>query len=136
MHLGLRNGENGVLNRLTNAAQHLFEGPSGWQCGWVDTPCIAHQQGRNGVDGGYTERGRHRSSVQYGNGRRYESYRRDGFWSVTEPKYVSVIAGTSVVQPVMAAGEAPAGRGEFPYHLRQRTDRNEDRRRRLSGCLP
>lgn len=27
VHLGLRNGENGVLNRLTGAEQHLFEGP-------------------------------------------------------------------------------------------------------------
>ncbi len=26
MHSGLRNGENGVLNRLTNAAQHLLKG--------------------------------------------------------------------------------------------------------------
>lgn len=26
VHLGLRNGENGVLNRLTNAAQHLLKG--------------------------------------------------------------------------------------------------------------
>ena len=27
VHLGLRNGENGVLNRLTEAEQHLFQGP-------------------------------------------------------------------------------------------------------------
>ena len=112
MHLGLRNGENGVLNRLTNAAQHLFEGP--------------HPVGNVGVQIHHVSpinKGETVWTVDIQNvaviGRLFNTGTVDmrkviavTGSEVTEPKYVSVIAGTSVVQPVMAAGVKHQRAGE------------------------
>ena len=112
VHLGLRNGENGVLNRLTNAAQHLFEGP--------------HPVGNVGVQIHHVSpinKGETVWTVDIQNvaviGRLFNTGTVDmrkviavTGSEVTEPKYVSVIAGTSVVQPVMAAGVKHQRAGE------------------------
>ena len=103
VHLGLR---------LTNAAQHLFEGP--------------HPVGNVGVQIHHVSpinKGETVWTVDIQNvaviGRLFNTGTVDmrkviavTGSEVTEPKYVSVIAGTSVVQPVMAAGVKHQRAGE------------------------
>src|SRR5699024_7813671 len=112
VHLGLRNGQNGVLNRLANAEQHLFEGP--------------HPAGNVGVQIHHIDpihKGETVWTVDIQNvaviGRLFNTGTVDMRKTIAvtgsevkEPKYVSLIAGTSVLQPVTAAGVKPQRAGE------------------------
>lgn len=112
VHLGLRRGENGVLNRLTNASQHTFAGP--------------HPAGNVGIQIHHIDpiaKGEIVWTVDIQNvaviGRLFNSGKVDLRKTVAitgseiiEPEYVSVIAGTSVVQMVLAAGVKRQRSGE------------------------
>ena len=104
VHLGLRNGENGVLNRLTEAEQHLFQGP--------------HPAGNVGVQIHHIDpinKGDIVWMVDIQNvaliGRLFNTGTADMHrviavtGSETEkPQYVSVVAGTSIERVIAACG--------------------------------
>lgn len=111
VHLGLRNGETGVLNRLTNAEQHLFQGP--------------HPVGNVGVQIHHVapvNKGEVVWTVDIQNvaiiGRLFNTGKVDLRKTIAltgseiiAPQYVSVIAGTSVVQMVLSGGVKPQSAG-------------------------
>ena len=106
VHLGLRNGDNGVLNRLTNVEQHLFEGPH--PAGNVGIQ-IHHIDPINKDDVVWTVDIQNVAVI----GRLFNTGKVDMHKTiavtgseVVAPKYVSMIAGASIEQVVIAAEEA------------------------------
>lgn len=104
VHLGLRNGDNGVLNRLTNVEQHLFEGPH--PAGNVGIQ-IHHIDPINKDDVVWTVDIQNVAVI----GRLFNTGKVDMHKTiavtgseVVAPKYVSMIAGASIEQVVIAAG--------------------------------
>lgn len=104
VHIGLRNGQNGVLNKLASAEQHIFEGP--------------HPAGNVGVHIHHVEpinKGEVVWTVDVQNvaliGRFFNTGKVDltkiiavTGSEVLEPKYVQIIAGAPIVQMALAAG--------------------------------
>lgn len=112
VHIGLRNGESGVLNRLANAEQHLFEGP--------------HPAGNVGIQIHHIapiNKGEVVWTVDIQNvaiiGRLFNTGKVDMRRTlavtgseIEHPSYVSAITGTPVMQLVEAAGVKPQKDGD------------------------
>lgn len=103
VHLGLKNGSQGVLNRLNNAEQHLFDGPH--PAGNVGVQ-IHHIDPINKGDIVWTVDVQNLAII----GRLFTTGKVDmrktiavAGSQVAEPKYVSLIAGAPMVQVAVAA---------------------------------